>query len=144
MRTGKLGIELIKHYEGFSHTVYLCAAGYPTIGYGHVVKKGEHYESITRDHAEVILKEDLKIAERAVGKLISVPLNQYEFDALVSFVFNLGAGALQRSTLRIKLNRSDYRGAANEFTKWVYAGGRKLRGLVRRREEERDLFLLGS
>jgi GH24 family phage-related lysozyme (muramidase) len=84
---------------------------------------------------------DLAPREVAVSRLITVPLNQNQFDALVSFVFNLGSGALQCSTLRRRLNAGAYLEAADEFPKWVYAGGRKLKGLVRRREAERILFL---
>jgi lysozyme len=77
----------------------------------------------------------------AVLRHIRVPLEDGQFNALCSFVFNLGSGALQSSTLRRKINRGDYIGAANEFPRWVYAGGRKLKGLVRRREHERLMFI---
>jgi lysozyme len=142
MRTSQVGIDLIKNYEGFSPAIYPCPAGIPTVGYGHVVLKHEKFPpTITKQEAEKILQQDLVQFENSVNNLIKVPLNQNQFDALVSFTFNLGGGALQRSTLRQRLNRGEYRDAANEFTKWVFAGGRRLRGLVRRREAERDLFL---
>ena len=79
--------------------------------------------------------------ERAVLRLWPVPLTQGQYDALVSFSFNLGAGALQSSTLRRKIMRGDYEGAADEFPRWVFAGGRRMVGLVRRREAKRALFL---
>ena len=88
------------------------------------------------------MKRDLSIAERGVLKQTKVPLTDNQFDALCSFVFNLGSGAFQSSTLRRRLNRGDYEGAANEFPRWVFAGGRKLKGLIKRRSDERLLFLL--
>ena len=133
------GIDLIKQFEGFSPTVYICPAGYPTIGYGHVVKTQEREQfadGITTAQAEALLRQDVQTAERAVLRLITVPLTDGQFDALVSFTFNLGAGALQRSTLRRKVNRGDHAAVPAEFGKWVWAGGRKLEGLVRRREIE--------
>ena len=133
------GIDLIKRFEGFSPTVYICPAGYPTIGYGHVVKLQERERfagGITAEQAEFLLRQDVQTAEYAVLRLITVPLTDGQFDALVSFTFNLGAGALQRSTLRRKINRRDYAAVPAEFRKWVWAGGLKLEGLVRRREGE--------
>lgn len=134
------GLDLIKHYEGLHLTAYLDAVGVPTIGYGHTrtAKLGQKIDSNT---AEALLRSDLREAERAVLRLIKVPLTDGQFDALVSFTFNLGSGALQRSTLRAKINRGDYDGASSEFRKWVFAGGKKLRGLERRRMAEVDLFL---
>jgi lysozyme len=133
------GLELIKRFEGLSPTVYICPAGYPTIGYGHVVKPQEREQfagGITTEQAETLLRQDVQTAERAVLRLITVPLTDGQFDALVSFTFNLGAGALQRSTLRRKINRGDHTNVPAEFRKWVWAGRRKLEGLVRRREDE--------
>lgn len=86
-------------------------------------------------------ERDLLIAERAVCRLISVPLDDEEYAALVSFTFNLGGGALQSSTLRMKVNRGEYYAASFEFKRWIRAGGKILKGLVRRREAERQLFL---
>jgi GH24 family phage-related lysozyme (muramidase) len=137
------GIELIKRFEGFSHTVYICPADYPTIGYGHVVKPQEREQfasGITPEQAETLLRQDVQTAERAVLRLITVPLTDGQFDALVSFTFNLGAGALQRSTLRRKVNRGDHANVPAELRKWVWAGGRKLKGLVKRREAEAVLY----
>jgi len=137
------GLNLIKHFEGFSETVYLCPAGHPTIGYGHVVLDHEvedFIDGITKEQASNLLKQDANLAEQAVGRFIRVALTDGQFDALVSFTFNLGSGALQRSTLRSKLNRKDYAGASREFSRWVWAGGRRLKGLVRRRHAEATLF----
>ena len=135
------GIDLIKRFEGFSPTVYFCPAGYPTIGYGHVVKKGEDFSAgITQDEAEKLLRIDAQIAERAVLRLITVPLTDGQFDALVSFTYNLGSGALQRSTLRRVINRQNHSNVPSQLMRWVWAGGRKLRGLVKRRKAEGVLY----
>lgn len=135
------GLRLIRRFEGFSAMPYLCPAGYLTVGYGHVVKNPDAFrQPITEDEATKILTVDVETAERAVLRLISVPLTDGQFDALVSFTFNLGAGALQRSTLRRKINREDHEDAADEFLRWVWAGGRKLNGLIRRRQAEAALY----
>ncbi len=135
----KTGLDVIKRFEGFSPTVYICPAGHPTIGYGHLVKPHERERfarGITAEQAEALLRQDVESAERAVLRIITVSLTEGQFDALVSFTFNLGAGALQRSTLRRKVNRGDHAAVPAELRKWVWAGGRKLEGLARRREAE--------
>jgi GH24 family phage-related lysozyme (muramidase) len=96
---------------------------------------------IGEDEAEDLLRRDAAIAERAVPRLITVPLTDGQFDALVSFVFNVGAGGLQRSTLRRKVNREEHALVPAEFMKWIWAGGRKLQGLVRRREAEARCYI---
>jgi len=136
------GLDLIKRFEGFSRTVYFCPAGYPTIGYGHVVKDDEDFLSgIDEAKAEELLRQDAQIAERAVLRLINVPLTNGQFDALVSFTYNLGGGALQRSTLRRKINREEHAEVPEQFMRWVWAGGRKLKGLVRRRAAETYMYI---
>jgi len=136
------GIDLIKRFEGFSRTVYFCPAGYQTIGYGHVVKPHEDFSAgIDEAQAEELLRQDAAIAEQAVLRLINVPLTDCQFDALVSFTYNLGGGALQRSTLRRKINREEHADVPEQFMRWVWAGGRKLKGLVRRREAEVKLYI---
>lgn len=138
------GLNLIKRFEGFSSSIYICPAGYPTIGYGHIVldeEKDQFAAGIDQEQGEELLRKDAQVAERAVLRLITVPLTEGQFDALVSFTFNLGSGALQRSTLRRKLNRQEYVSAAKEFRRWVWAGGRKLKGLIKRREAEKALFI---
>lgn len=135
----KEGLELIKRFEGFEPEVYLDAAGYPTIGYGHLIRKEEgnmYANGITEAAAEALLSKDVWSAERAVLRLIKVPLTDGQFDALVSFTFNLGGGALQRSTLRRKINREEHSEVPEQLMRWVWAGGRKLRGLMRRRKAE--------
>jgi len=149
MKIQKPGLDLIKYYEGFSPVVYLCPAGYPTIGYGHVVREGEVFdEPISEEDGVELLASDMGMYESAVERLIAVPLTPGMFDALVSFCYNLGSGSLQISTLRSKLNHGDYDGAAEQFPRWVYARVNgaliKLPGLVKRRNAEMGLFLSDS
>lgn len=134
------GLELIKQFEGFSAQVYADVAGKKTIGYGHLVKAGEAWQSISPEAAEALLREDLHIAQRGVERYIAAPLTDNQFSALVSFTFNLGAGALQRSTLRQKINRYEQDAIAPEWRRWVWAGGRRWAGLLRRREAEILLY----
>jgi lysozyme len=143
----KRGESLIKYYEGYSLTPYICPAGYWTIAWGHLISKDDaekYARGITVAEADALFAIDIKIAEAAVDRFITAPLNANQFAALVSFVFNLGAARLRASTLRKKLNRLDYEGAANEFLKWVWAGGKKLPGLIKRREAELELFNRGN
>jgi len=142
--TGTKGIELIKSFEGLKLNAYICPAGVPTIGYGTTRVNGQPVQMgsvITESQASGYLKSDLQQFESAVNAAVKVPLTQNQFDALVSFTYNLGAGNLRSSTLLKKLNASDYAGAADEFPKWNKAGGKELAGLTRRRNAERDLFL---
>jgi len=140
MRTSPEGIALIKKFEGCRLTAYQDSVGVWTIGYGSTkdIKKGMRISHI---QAEKFLVDDLDEAEGAVSRLVEVDINQNEFDALVSFAFNLGGGALSKSTLLKKLNSGDKSGASDEFLRWVYAGGEILDGLVRRRNAERAMFL---
>ena len=140
MNVSTNGIELIKQFEGCSLKGYKCPAGIWTIGYGHTngVKEGQ---TITKEEAELLLKEDLAGFEKVINNVVNVEINQNQFDALVSFSYNIGIGALQTSTLLKLLNKSDYNGAAEQFNRWVYAKGKKLTGLVKRRSAEKELFL---
>ena len=135
----KKGIELIKKYEGLRLTAYKCPAGVWTIGYGHTkgVKEGQ---KITNSQAEELLKEDLRVFENGVNKW-NLQINQYQFDALVSFAFNLGLANLGKSTLlkKVQANPQD-KTIKDEFLKWVNAGGSKIEGLVRRRNEEAEMY----
>jgi lysozyme len=140
MKVSQEGIDLIKHFEGFANKSYICLGGAKTIGYGHKLKLDEHLDEIDQTTAELILQKDLEACELAVLRNINVALNQNQFDALVSFTFNVGAGALQRSTLRQKINREDHHLVSNELKKWVYAGEKKLVGLLLRREAEAALY----
>jgi GH24 family phage-related lysozyme (muramidase) len=141
------GLDLIKRFEGFSPTIYICPAGYPTVGYGHVVLAHEQEQfaaGITAVEATELLRKDVGIAERALLRLIYVPLTDGQFDALVSFTFNLGAGALQRSTLRRQVNRGEHESVPAELMKWVWAAGKRLPGLVRRRRAEASAYSSGA
>ncbi|MDJ0691670.1 MAG: lysozyme [Xenococcaceae cyanobacterium MO_188.B32] len=140
MAISNKGIALIKRWEGFRDKSYLCPGNVWTIGYGHTgtAKKGM---CITRHEAEVLLRHDLRYFEAQVVKLVKVDITQNQFDALVSFAFNVGVHALSQSTLLRRLNQQKYDRAANEFERWIYAAGKKLPGLVSRRQEEKRLFL---
>ena len=136
------GIALLKTFEGFSATPYICPAGVLTIGYGHVIKPSECLTEapISREEAEIILKQYVKESEQAVTRLVRVELCQEQFDALVSFAYNVGIKAFEKSTLLKKLNAGKPLEAALELEKWVFAGGKRLPGLVNRRKMERILF----
>lgn len=145
MRISENGINLIKQFEGCKLTAYQDSVGVWTIGYGwtqpvdgKTVAKGM---VITQQKANQLLTEGVAQYEKGVTNLVTVSLNQNQFDALVDFAYNLGVNALKGSTLLKKLNTGDYAGAANEFTKWNKAGGKELAGLTRRREAEKSLFL---
>ena len=139
MKTSKTGINLIKQFEGCSLTAYKCPAGAWTIGYGHTggVTQGQ---KITQAQAEAYLITDLGAYEKYVNQYVKVRINQNQFDALVSFTYNCGPGALKTSTLLRKLNAGDYKGAAAEFPRWNKGGGKVLNGLIRRRAAEKALF----
>lgn len=135
------GLSMIQQHEGLSYGVYLDPVGIPTVCWGHMdtrLKVGTRY---SRKECEKFLLEDTRSAQQAVRDLVKVPLTQGQFDALVSLVFNIGRTAFSRSTLLRKLNQEDYEGAAAEFPRWVYAKGKKLPGLVTRRNDEMELFL---
>ena len=134
-------LDIIKKSEGLRLEAYLPTPNdVPTIGYGHTkgVRMGQR---ISLAQAEQFLLEDVDWAEDAVNSLVKVKLSQNQFDALVSFVFNIGAGAFSKSTLLKYLNAGDYGGAANQFLRWNKQAGKELKGLTKRRQEERALFL---
>jgi lysozyme len=143
----ELAVLIIKHFEGCHLYAYLCPANVATIGYGATrYPDGKRVTmddpDLTQQEAEDILEHDLQKFAYGVLRLINkVKLEPHEHAALISFSYNLGLGNLQNSTLRMKLNRNERLAAANEFPKWVRAGGRKLRGLVLRRQAEKELFL---
>lgn len=142
--TGEAGLSLIRAFEGFSPTPYFCPAGFPTVGYGHVVQEGEQFDMpLSPEEGEALLRTDLPRYEGGVCRLIDVPLGDLCFDALVSFTFNLGEGALSASTLRRLVNAGRLADAGPQFDRWVFAGARKLPGLVRRRAAERALWERG-
>ena len=165
------GLAVIKTYEGLKLRLYLCPANKATIGYGHVLlpkfdaalfgltpdaltriiddcerrraltREAKQLNAISPEQADALLAKDAQLAADAVNSLTGVALSQAQFDALVSFVFNIGHGNYAKSTMRKKLKASDYAAAADEFERWVFGGGKRLAGLAARRKDERDLFL---
>jgi lysozyme len=139
MKISNEGIELIKHFEGCETKAYKCPAGVWTIGYGHI-KGVQEGDVITETQAHEMLVEELNEYENYIHDLVKCPLNQNQFDALVSWVFNLGSGNLSSSTLLKVLNAGDYAGVPAQIMRWNKAGGKVLEGLTRRRQAEADLF----
>jgi len=139
MEISQEGLSLIKKFEGCELESYKCAAGVWTIGYGSTNGIEEGME-ISQERADMLLLEDVEVFEEAVNKLVEVPLEQNQFDALVSWTFNLGSTNLQNSTLLKVLNNEDYEGVPSQIKRWNKAGGEVLQGLVRRREAEALLF----
>jgi lysozyme len=140
MQTGPKGRALIKEYEGVKLHAYYCPAGKLTIGVG---STGPHVKvgmTITAQEADDLFTKDLGRFEKAVNRMVHVPLSQEQFDALVSFSFNLGEANLEKSTLLKMLNEKNYSGAANQFKQWNRSRGKILPGLVRRRAAEAALF----
>jgi lysozyme len=141
------GLAILKGFEQCCLHPYLCAAGIPTIAWGSIWDlRGNRVtmdtESVTQDEADFLLDTELRSTERSVSRLVTIrPLSSNQFSALVSWTYNLGSGNLQSSTMRVQLNRGRMDAAANELIRWNRAGGRILRGLVRRRRAERALFL---
>lgn len=139
MTTSKQGLALIAAHESLRLKAYLCPAGVPTIGYGHTkgVRMGD---TITPDQADKFLREDSADAEKAVNAQ-DLKINQNQYDALVSFTFNVGVGNFGKSTLlkKVKANPDDP-AIRNEFARWNKGGGKVLPGLTRRRKEEADLY----
>jgi GH24 family phage-related lysozyme (muramidase) len=143
LQISQVGIDLIKKFEGCSLRAYKPVKSelHFTIGYGHYGPDVKEGEIITQAKADALLKKDLQRFVDGVNKWVKVKLNQNQFDALVSFSFNLGLGNLSTSTLLEYVNHNDFERAANEFDKWIKAGGVVLAGLVKRRKEEKELFL---
>lgn len=145
MRTSKAGVDLIKQWEGFRATMYYDAAGKPTIGYGTLIDTAaeQHLLSatITAEQAEELLRRDLVPFEQAVNDAITVPLAQNQFDALVSFVYNVGPGAFRTGLLPRLINqRSQAEAISGKWREYRMAGGQVLQGLVRRRRAELQLY----
>lgn len=146
------GVDLVKSFEGFQPTAYLCPAGVPTIGYGHTkgvtISDVSAKKTISKAEAETLLAEDLTVAGNSVRDLVNVGLSNLQFSALCSFVFNVGKGNLSSSTMLKLLNQAKFIDAAAQFDVWVKATveGKKvtLAGLVKRRAAEKHLFLQGT
>lgn len=139
MKVSTKGKNLIKKFEGLRLKAYQCPAKIWTIGYGHTlfVQPGD---IIDENKANIFLKEDVRMFENNVNELVHVSLNQNQFDALVSLVFNIGVGNFKKSTLLKKLNSGDMSGASEELLRWVYVKGKKSNGLIHRRNAEKKLF----
>lgn len=146
MQISEKGLDLIKKYESFRNNPYLCPAGIPTIGYGATyypdgTKVTLKDKPITIKEAEELLKVTVIKFEDGVTDMVKKPINQNQFDALVSFAYNLGVKALKGSTLMKKVNKNPSdESIKTEFGKWVNANGKKLKGLVKRRNEEAYLY----
>jgi lysozyme len=141
MHLSPAGLSLLKKSEGFRDRVYPDVAGFSTIGFGHRLRPSEAYPiGISFSQAESILTHDVAIAEAAVNHLVKVPLTQGQFDALVDFTFNLGAGRLASSTLLRYLNSGKFDAAAWELLAWDHAGSHEISGLKARREAEFELW----
>ncbi|VDH16096.1 Phage-related lysozyme (muraminidase) [Algoriella xinjiangensis] len=146
MNTGKKGLDLIKKYEGFFSKPYLDPIGIPTIGYGatyypNKVKVTMKDKPITETEASDLLVQMLKVYENQVALLVRKPINQNQFDALVSFTYNLGATNLGKSTLLKKVNANPQdKSISDEFMKWNRASGKVFNGLTKRRKDEAALY----
>ena len=145
MSVSNKGVDLICEFEGKRLVAYDDGVGVWTIGFGTIkypngvrVKKGD---TCTLDQAKEYMRHDLIEFEHTVNSSVKVPLNQNQFDALVSLAYNIGSNAFKSSTLVKKLNTGDIRGAADQFDVWVNAGGKRMQGLVNRRDREKLLFL---
>lgn len=136
------GVGLVKQHEGKVNQAYLDPVKVVTVCYGHTAtaRMGQVFSD---EACEKLLRSDLQVAEAGVRRLVTVPLTQNTYDALVSFTFNVGEGNLARSTLLKLINAGDYVGACKELPKWVYAKGVYLRGLAKRRADEMALCLKG-
>lgn len=142
------GLKFIADHEGMILHLYNDPANHATIGVGHLVHHGpingsepeEFKRGITKERAMEILRSDVITAENTVNKLVKVPLNQNQFDALVSFVFNIGKTQFASSTLLAKLNNQDYSSVPSQLNRWVHGSGKKLPGLINRRRDEGNLF----
>jgi lysozyme len=158
MKVSEQCIEMIKHHEGVRYKPYRCPALLWTVGVGHVIDQSHIRvpieqrkelpipagwdRTLSKEEVDAILSKDLESFENGVLRLAPALVNkQSAFDACVSFAFNVGLGNFQRSSIRMKINRGDFEGAAQEFMKWTKAGGRELPGLVKRRKDEQALFM---
>lgn len=155
MRMSQVGVKLLVQLEGFKEQVYRDSAGLPTVGVGHLLTQDElssgrivladgrvldFRDGLTKGEVADLLRDDLPRFEEAVERLVVVPLEQYQFDALVSFAFNVGTGAFKRSTLLRLLNDGDYAAVPGQLTRWNKAGGRVIKGLVNRRKTEGEVW----
>jgi GH24 family phage-related lysozyme (muramidase) len=140
MKTSAVGIALIKQFEGFSAIPYRDVVGKMTIGFGHLIKPGEVFGAVSSIEATSLLIKDVGFAEDCINKNVTAELDQNQFDALCSFVYNLGCANFLSSTLLKYVNLYNFELAAAEFGRWNHAGGKSIAGLTRRRAAEAALF----
>lgn len=154
MRIDSAGVDFIKSVEGHKNNVYLDVAGLPTIGVGHLLTQSElasgtvdihgkdytYSKGLSDTQVNELLIQDLLFTELAVNSAVSVDLTQNQYNALVSFVFNVGVGAFRKSTLLDILNQEDYDGVPKQLKRFVYSAGKKIPGLVNRRAREIELW----
>lgn len=143
MKLSQSGADFIQRHEGLRVEAYKDVGGLWTIGYGHLLPQDKDWSGhrITIEEAKQMFAFDVKEAEDAVNRLVKVPLTQNQFDALVSWTFNLGAGNLEKSTMLQVLNSGNYEEVPNQIKRWVYVGGELSNGLVNRRQDEANLFV---
>lgn len=141
MMFSRTALRVVEEFESFQSSPYVCPAGKLTVGFGHVILQGETFAApITIEQARAILAKDMEIAAAAIDRFVKIGLTDYQYGALAAFVMNVGSENFRTSTLLRKLNTGDLGGACAEFDRWVNAAGKKLGGLVRRRNAEQDLF----
>lgn len=140
-KANQAGRDLIKNYEGLRLKSYLCPAGVWTIGWGHT-KTARPMQQISLEQAEALFNDDIAEVEAGVERLVTVPLTENHFAALVCFAYNVGIAAFGRSTLLKRLNGGAYDSVPEELLKWTKAGGKISKGLVKRREAEAALWRL--
>jgi lysozyme len=140
MKPSKQCIDLVKSFEGFRAIAYKDCVGVWTVGYG-TTENVDAGDEVTEQQAEAMLMEDLLSASQAIDELVDVPLTQAQYDALTSFIYNVGREAFRGSTLLRLINEGRFDAAAAQFQRWNKGGGRVLAGLTRRREAERELFV---
>lgn len=154
LQVSKRGVEVLRHLEGAAQRAYVCPAGLMTIGVGHVLTKDELYsgkifidgdevkwrDGLTDKQVDGLLRQDLYFYQKCVAAYVTVPLSSYQFDALVSFCFNVGMGAFRGSTLLKMLNRGEYAAVPAQLKRWNKCNGKTLNGLTRRREIEAGMW----
>lgn len=144
-KTSDTGIALIQHFEGYSPFPYDDVIGVSTVGWGHVILDSDNLDyPLMPDEAETLLRNDLVKAERSVNQSVHIPLANCRFDALTSLSYNIGASNFQKSTLLRRVNEQRHNEVRAQFLRWVNAGGKMIKGLVRRREGEADMYDKGD
>lgn len=141
LNVSPVGLQIITRFESLKLEAYQDSKGVWTIGFGHTGPEAKKGNTITEERAWELLGEDVETAEKAIDRNVRVALNQNQYDALTSFIFNVGSGNFQTSKLLRKLNAEDYEGAADQFRSWRRSGGKILNGLIRRRAAEEQLFV---